>query len=320
MSNRSATEGPRGLGRPKITQITRDPHLTLASVELASAQVLESVPVSLCSPSASGLSGGYSLLSCQLWGRERGQLMVSTAHRAQGWLEAQQLKPRHLSLQWMGTGYQSPFWDHLLYSRGSEEGHSFGIPLTSPGTAKRNTVRGHGMEAAQPFFLGTSVQNITEKASGFPLLGFPLPLLCSSHRGGLLEQRSCWLVLTAVSPPLGPRTRTPHTAGLRYGGHPRAPLDLRRRWHRALRPPRHAPMRKKGVQWCHQRVEDEEEGCPSEMPASSTSSESSLACGALDASPSLALRFVSYFRRPGRSNMLLFDAESCRHPRDSACA
>ena len=73
------------------------------------------------------------------------------------------------------------------------------------------------------------------------------------------------------------------------------------------------------MQWCCQHVEDEEEGCLLEMPASSTSSESSLASGALDASPSPLLRLFSYFRRPERPNMLLFDAECCRHPRDSAC-
>lgn len=71
------------------------------------------------------------------------------------------------------------------------------------------------------------------------------------------------------------------------------------------------------MQWCHQHVEDENEGYPLETPASSTSSESSLGSGALDASHNPPLRFLSYFRRPERPSMLLFDAECCRHPRDS---
>lgn len=119
------------------------------------------------------------------------------------------------------------------------------------------------MEVAQPFFPGTGKQSIREKAFHFPLLGFLLPLLRSSHQGFSLEQRSSRLVLTAPSPPLAPRTSIPRTAGLKYGEHPRARLGLRRCRHHALRSPRHAPARKKGVQWCNQRVEDEEEGCPS---------------------------------------------------------
>lgn len=220
----------------------------------------------------------------------------------------------------MGRGWQSPSWEHQPYPRGSEEeGDSFGGPLTSPGTAKRTPVRGHSVGVAQPFFPDTSVQSTREKASDFFLLGFPLPLLHSSHRRGSLEQRGSRLVLTAPSPPLGPRTRTPHTGGLKCGGRPRVRLGLHRCQHHTLRPPRHAPVRKKGMQRCCQHVEDEEEGCPLETPAASTSSESRLASGALDASPSPTLRFFFYFRRPDRPSTLLFDAECCRHPRDSVC-
>lgn len=63
-----------------------------------------------------------------------------------------------------------------------------------------------------------------------------------------------------------------------------ARLGPHRSWHRVLPPPHHAPVRKKGVQWCHQCVEDEKEGCPLEKAASSTSAKSSLVSGALDAS------------------------------------
>jgi len=243
--------------------------------------------------------------------------VVSTARRAQGRVA---VLAAQATLSLSPLDGQSPFWDHQPCSRGSKEkGDSFGGPLTSPGTSKRKPVRGHVMGVAQPFFPGTGVQSISGKASDFPLLSFPLPLLHPSHRGGSLEQHSSRLVLTAPSPPLAPRTRTPRTGGLKCGGRPRAHLGLCCCRHRALRPPRHAPARKKGMQPCCQRVEDEEEGCPSEMPASSTSCESSLASRALDASPSPLLRFFSYLRRTERTSTLLFDAERCRHPRDSAC-
>lgn len=97
------------------------------------------------------------------------------------------------------------------------------------------------MKVAQPFFPGTHVQTITEKASDFPLLGFLLPLLgfllpllCFSHQGGSLEQHGSRLVLTALSSPLGPRTHIPHTEGLKCGERPRAHLGLHHCWHHAL--------------------------------------------------------------------------------------
>lgn len=128
----------------------RHPHLTLASAELASAQVLGSMPGFLCSPSAPGLSGGYPLLSCQLWGRERGQLVVSIICRT---LVAVPAAQATLSLSPLdGQKLAESVWDHQLCSRSSKEGESSGGPLTSPGTAKKNPVRGHGVEVAQPFF------------------------------------------------------------------------------------------------------------------------------------------------------------------------
>lgn len=130
--------------------------------------------------------------------------------------------------------------------------------------------------------------------------GLPVPLLHFSHQGHLLEQYGSQLVLTALFPPLGPRSHIPRTVGLKYGGHPRACLGAHRCWHHLPQPPRHPPVRKKGVHWCCQHVADEEEGCPFETSASSTSSESSLASGALDASPSPSLTFLSYFRRTER--------------------
>lgn len=159
-----------------------------------------------------------------------------TGFLSTGWAEA-------------GRARQSPSLDHQPCSRGSEEEEdSFGGPLTSPGIAKRNPARGHGVEVAQPFSPGTGMQSIREKAFNFPLLGFLLPLLRSSHQGCSLEQRGSQLVLTAPSPPLAPRTSIPRTAGLKYGEHPRARLGLCRCCHHVLRPPRHAPARKKGVQ------------------------------------------------------------------------
>lgn len=202
------------------------------------------------------------------------------------------------------TGWQKlaePMWEYQLCSRGNKkEGDSSGGPLTSPGTAKRNPVRGHGVEFAQPFFPGIGVQSISEKASDYPLLGFPLPHLHFSHQGGLLEQHRSQLVLTALFLPLGPRSHIPRTVGLKYGGRPRACLGVHHCWHRLPEPPRHPPVRKKGVHWCCQHVADEEEGCSLETSASSTSSKSSLASGALDASPSPSLTFLFYFRRTER--------------------
>lgn len=106
-------------------------------------------------------------------------------------------------------------------------------------------VTGHGVGVSQSFLPGTHVQSIREKAADFPLLGFLLPLLHSSHRRGL-EQQGSRLVLTTLCPPPGPHTRIPRTAGLKYGESPRALLGLCRCRHRALSPPWHDPARKKG--------------------------------------------------------------------------
>lgn len=73
------------------------------------------------------------------------------------------------------------------------------------------------------------------------------------------------------------------------------------------------------MQWCCQRAKDEDEGCPLEMSASSTSPESSLAFRALDTSPSPPLRFFSYIKRPERPSILLFDVECCRYSKDCMC-
>lgn len=77
MPGRGGDKVTRGWGHRHTPH--HDACLTLASAEPPSAQPRGSVPVSPCSPSAPGLSGGRALPCCQLWSGERGQPAVSRA-------------------------------------------------------------------------------------------------------------------------------------------------------------------------------------------------------------------------------------------------
>lgn len=83
-------------------------------------------------------------------------------------------------------GWQSPSWGHQPSSRSSvEDRDSFGAPRPLLGQPRGTQRAWH--EGCSPFFPGTGVPvSIREKTSDFPSLGFPLPLLHCSHRGGLV--------------------------------------------------------------------------------------------------------------------------------------
>lgn len=167
-----------GRGGDKVTRgwgHWHTPHhdacLTLASAEPPSAQPWGSVPVSPCSPSAPGLSGGRALPCCQLWSGERGQLAVSrargrppapgTAQRNPCGGDRSALLSRPTSPCSCGLAPLSPQCSEGFYSSGVAAGGTHRATLSARPTQTYTSQRGATMRTAS--------QGPPGSASGPPL-------------------------------------------------------------------------------------------------------------------------------------------------------